>query len=225
MIVELKHNGVLVDNGLGGKKVISYESFIAEISKMATEDTSTMVRTLGLPEGAYVLAQNGREATIGMYYPSRRATLDFNGTKFKDVLLPNVVIMVGLNNFGVDGDFAILDGIHWFCTDLPLAIMPRITFRSLNDLPEGLAGHVWCLPFPNMYSGMGCSMCTGSNSFISRFPDNQLAGISSYYNDLFIGSRFNNDLGQWMIQNGRGWPEWLRELTAAEEFPYNRLRS
>ena len=225
MNVELKHNGVLVDNGLGGKKLISYHDFIAEISKMASEDTTAMSRTLSLPEGAYVVAQNGREATIGMYFPSRRATLAHRDSTYENVLIPNVVIMVGLTNFGVDGDHAILDGIHWFCTDLPLSIMPRVTFRSLSDVPSNLEGHVWCLPFPNMYSGNGCTMCTGSNSYISRFPDHQFAGMASYYYDVFLGSRFNDDLSSWMIEGGTSWPAWFRSLAKADEFPYDKLRS
>lgn len=225
MQVELKHNGVLVNNGLGGHKLISYHDFMSEISKLATEDQSTLSRVLALPEGSYVISQNGREATIGLYFASRRAPIRYGDETFEEVLLPNVVIMVRVNNFGCEGEPAVLEAIHWFCTDLPLSIMPRIAFTNLSGLPTTLQGHVWCLPFPNMYTGNNCQMCTGSNSYVSRFADNQYAGLTSYYYDLFLGSRFNNDLSPWMIENVSSWSSWLRSLISATEFPYDKLRS
>lgn len=225
MHVELKHNGVMVNNGLGGQKLISYHDFVTEISKLATQDQSSLARVLALPEGSYVISQNGREATIGMYFESRRAKIRYGDETFENVLLPNVVIMVALNNFGCDGEPAVLEGIHWFCTDFPLSIMPRVTFNNLNNLPSSLKGHVWCLPFPNMYSGNNCQMCTGSNSYVSRFTDNQFAGLTSYFYDLFLGSRFNNDLSPWMIDGTSNWSSWLKRLEAATEFPYDKLRS
>lgn len=225
MKVELKHNGVQVDNGLGGQKLISYHDFISEVSKLASEDTSAMTRVLALPEGCYVISQNGREATIGMYFKGRTAPISYQDSKYDTVLIPNVVIMVRVNNFGMDGEPAILEGIHWFCTDLPLDIMPRVTFTNLNNLPSNLQGHIWCLPFPNMYSGSTCHMCTGSNTYVSRFPDNQFSALTSYYYDLFLGSRFNNDLSSWMIEGGPGWGAWLTRLDKATTFPYDKLRS
>lgn len=223
MKVELLSTGVIVPNGMGGEKKIGYADFIQEVSKLVAGEAGSISRQLGLPEGCFVIGQSGSDATIGMYFPERRANIRYRDSVYENVLIPNLVIMVELTNFAVEGDSAILNGIHWFCTDIPQAMFPRKAFTNLENAPAEVRGHIWCLPFPNMYTGNACMMCTGSNGFLSRFQDSNYAGLTSYYYDLFLGSAFNDDLSSWMIPSRPSWNSWLNRLSTAETFPYDLL--
>lgn len=203
-------------------KKISIGDFASVINTLVAQEDQVIVdSTFRYPESVHSVTRTTTGYIVNLYYSEREADLQVAGSSPKRVYMPNVMVRLELREVaGNPGAFSI-GSIRWFCTDKSRASLGTSWPTGGSSLD-----HIWTLPMPNIYHH--ASMCTGGN----RLPSVIYADwtvLDMLYNDVLIGSPFNNDLGVQSTQLRHTASSWINTLhehwkdEESERFPYELL--
>lgn len=213
---------VEVENGRF-KKRISIKDYASVISGLvADEDQSLTESTFRYPSSIHSVTRTNQGYIVNLYFDEREATVRHTSAGRHTIYMPNVMIRVTLREVqGKTGEFSI-GAVHWYATDRTRISLP-------TEWPTGgnTRDHIWTLPLPNMFGD--ARMCTGGNRLPSVIYYDWTV-LDMLYNDVLIGSPFNNDLSICSVEDRPGSPgQWIEHLgehylnEETEGFPYSEL--
>lgn len=220
--VDLLENSVRIHLSNGTTKMITYADFshtLRTFLDKATESREGSIRLL--PSNVYMIEESIDRLTLCFYFPERIQNVNFNGDILPRIV-PNIIMNVSLSRGSgtKKNDFTYIQALY-YATNLPLARIPSGVVRRGG---KGIS----ILPFTNVYSE--ANLCTGYNTLIKDFPNNDLRQ-TSWFHDMLWASPFNYDLGVRALAHGgqdrKGIDEWYAQLancaSTGKGFPYDRL--
>lgn len=219
---DMLENSVRVHLANGMTKMISYADYahtLLTFLDKAQENREGSVRLL--PPNVYLIEESIDRLTLSFYYPECIQNVNFYGT-VKPRVVPNIIINVALGRGtgSKKNDFTYIIA-HYYATNLPLSRLPN---SRITRPGKGIS----LLPFTNVYSEG--HLCTGQNSLIKDFPNNDLRQ-TRWFHDMLWASPFNYDLGVTALRErattrdsiNDWYAELARRAEAKEGFPYERL--
>ena len=212
---------VRVQNG-ALQKNISIKDYVSAISSLVAEEDQVLDQTtFRYPSSIHSVTKTNQGYTVNLYYPEREADVRHTNAGRHTIYMPNVMIRVELREIqGKINEFS-LGNIRWYATDKDRVALP-------TDWPTGANSrdHIWTLPLPNIFRD--ARMCTGGNQLPSVIYQDWTV-LDMLYNDVLIGSPFNNDLQINCLSDSMRPDAWIRHLGAqyqdeeSERFPYDLL--
>ena len=219
--VEILEKAVRVTFLGGVTKIVSIADYLNVVQVALEKEQAIKSQTPFLmPPNVIYFAVSATALDVMCYYPETIREVTFI-TKKRLSVLPNIIISVQLKT-EVDNTYNVKQA-RYLCTNRSLEELERIFYRART--PEK---GVELLPFPNIYEE--ANLCTGGNSMITKFTNNDLRPLS-WYHDVLWASPFNNDLGVKALKipsrfNPETWTEYLAQLAINKEpFPYSELRA
>lgn len=214
---------VRVPNGMGSFKNVTLQDFYAELGRVLAgqDQQETPKIALRLPNECVAIRYNQHEIEMLLYFEEAKRSVRYREDKPREIPFPATVIYVYLKSNGKGG--WTVERTKWLCTDYSEDEVPGLDGKWSGFRPEGMANHLWTLPFPNQY-GDG-NMCVGANSYRSLYATNDLRGLNELYYHILIASPFNDDL--WPRSNVLKSPpnvrSWLTTLSKEEKFPWHMM--
>lgn len=204
------------------KKRISIKDYASVINSLvAEEDQNIAESTIRYPASIHSVSRTNQGYIVNLYYDEREAEVRHTAAGRHTIYMPNVMIRVELRDVqGKPGEFS-LGSIRWFATDKTRIALPTDWPTSSNS-----RDHIWTLPLPNIFSD--ARMCTGGNRLPSVIYYDWTV-LDMLYNDVLIGSPFNNDLSINCLEDSMRPDAWIRHLAEhyndeeTERFPYELL--
>lgn len=194
--------------------------FNSKIEEEAIESASVCTE---LPVSVISMSHTKTHLHLVLYYPEKVVPViqfdarDDGMIEYKDVCLPNVLIYVYMKKMAKsprDDIQYVMENAYYYATDRSPEYIPATFLKDRTS-----AHHIWKLPLPNIYSSG--AMCFGDNSIISNYGHN-LKPLNSLYQVIY-DSPFNNDLSIQSVEESVSCRQWLRTLSRAETFPYEKL--
>lgn len=187
-------------------KKISLKDYLSVIQPLVSENDQDLSNSaFRYPSSIHSVASTNDGYIVNLYYPERPAVLRHSNGDSYDVDMPNVMIRVTLRTVGGDKGKFSLASIYWYATDKDRIGLPL-------EWPSGTSSrdHIWTLPLPNMFND--ARMCTGANQLPSVIYRDWTV-LDMLYNDVLLGSAFNNDLSVCSLASGStSGASWLYTL-------------
>lgn len=220
--IDLLETSARIHLSNGMKKMISHGDLahtVLSFLNKAQESREGTIRML--PSNVYMIEESIDQLTLCFYFPEKVQNVNFNEQILPRVT-PNIVMNVQLSRGSGSKKNDFTYGVaYYYATNLSLSRLPSGVIRQRG---KGIS----ILPFTNVYPE--ANLCTGYNTLIKNFPNNDLRQ-TIWFHDMLWASPFNYDLGVSAIgTEGRaraGIDAWYAELArrakAGEGFPYDKL--
>lgn len=220
---DMLENSVRIHLANGMTRMISYADYAHTLLSFLDKAQETREGTVRLlPPNVYLIEESMDRLTLCFYFEETVRNVNFYGT-VKARVVPNIIINVNLTRgTGSKKNDFLYESAYYYATNLPLSRLPATRIR-------GVGNGICQLPFTNVYNEG--HLCTGQNSLIRDFPNNDLRQ-TRWFHDMLWASPFNYDLGVYAMRERtadrpsiEAWYEELARRAAAKEgFPYDRLQ-